>query len=86
MTEMKLSITAVSVHRMVETVVLREVLSDYPQIGQTKYGNWRIKQDRLELPADFGELLDTIYKFTDPILNGSALEASIWDPLKSIWH
>lgn len=85
MIEMKLSITAVSVHRTMERVALREVLSDYPQIGQTKYGNWRIKQDRLELPADFGKLLDAIYKFTDPILNGSALETSTWDPLRSNW-
>lgn len=86
LSEMKLSIAAVSTHRMVETVALREVLSDYPQIGQFKYENWRIKYDRLELPEDFGELLDAIYKFTDPILNGSARETSTWDPIRSIWH
>jgi len=84
--EMKISITAVSAHRTVEIGALREVLSDYPQIGQTKYENWRIKQDRLELPEDFGALLDTIYKFTDPVLRGSAHETSAWDPIRSIWH
>lgn len=84
--EMQISIDAVSAHRMVETVALREVLSDYPQIGQTKYENWRIKQDRLELPEDFGELLDSIYMLTDPVLSGSALKNSAWDPIRSVWH
>ncbi len=86
LSEMKISIAAVSTHRMVEAVALREVLSDYPQVGQTKYENWRIKQDRLELPEEFGELLDAIYMFTDPVLSSNALEASTWDPLRHVWH
>ena len=84
--ELRMSIDAVSNHRMVEAVALREVLLDYSQIGQTKYENWRIRQDRLELPEDFGELLETVYIFADPILGGSALEPAMWDPLKSVWH
>jgi len=84
--EINMSIAAVSDHRLVETVALREVLSDYSQIGQTKYENWRIKQDRLELPEDFGELLDAIYIFTDPVLDDRAFETSMWDPLRSVWY
>lgn len=84
--DLKMSIEAVSDHRMVEVVTLEEVLSDYLSFGQTKCESWRIKQDRLDLPEDFGGLLNSIYQFTDPVLDGSVEETSIWNPLKSLWH
>lgn len=84
--ELKTSVNAVAEYRLVELAVLREELTGFAEIGQAKYENWRRKQDRLELPEIFGELLQAIYIFSDPVIDGNAGAYSSWDPFSLSWQ
>ena len=76
---------AVAEYRAVELSTLRVGLSGYAEIGQTKYENWRRKQARLELPEDFGELLDAVFAFSDPLTETGSSKDTNWDPLNLNW-
>lgn len=84
--ELKTSVNAVAQYRVVELTTLKESLSGFAEIGQTKYENWRRKQDRLELPEIFGDLLGAVYIFSDPIIDGSAGANVFWDPFTFVWQ
>lgn len=84
--ELKTSVNAVAQHRVVELTTLEESLSGFAEIGQTKYENWRRKQDLLELPEIFGDLLGAIYIFSDPVIDGRARANTFWDPFTFIWQ
>jgi len=83
---LKTSVNAVAQHRVVELTTLEESLSGFAEIGQTKYENWRRKQDLLELPEIFGDLLGAIYIFSDPVIDGRARANTFWDPFTFIWQ
>lgn len=84
--ELRISVNAVAEHRVVELTTLREGLKGFAEIGQLKYGNWRRKLDRLELPEIFGELLKEIYIFSDPVIDEDGKTDSIWDPSALNWQ
>lgn len=84
--ELRTSVNAVAQHRIVELTTLKEGLSGFAESGQTRYENWRRKQDRLELPEIFGDLLGAIYVFGDPVMDGSAGVNAVWDPFTLIWQ
>lgn len=84
--ELKASVNAVAQYRVVELTTLRESLSGFAEIGQRKYEIWRRKQDRLELPETFGDLLGAVYIFSDPVIDGSAGTNALWDPFTFIWQ
>lgn len=84
--ELRVSLDAVANYRAVEMLPLSEGLSGYAEIGQTKYENWRTKNNRLELPESFGQLLDAVYIFSDPILSESMTQDLTWDPLTFAWR
>jgi hypothetical protein len=48
--------------------------------------SWRRKVDRHELPERFGDLLEFVYAFTDPIILESSTIETHWDPVKDVWR
>ena len=84
--DLKTSINAVAEHRLVELTTLREGLAGFAEIGQIKYENWRRKQDRHELPEIFGELLQEIYLFGDPVIGGSDGINESWNQSTLNWQ
>ncbi len=84
--DLKTSINAVAEHRVVELTTLREGLAGFAEIGQIKYENWRRKQDRLELPEIFAELLQEIYTFSDLVIDGSDGIKASWNPSTLNWQ
>lgn len=84
--ELKNSVATVALFRVVELKTLRESLEGFAETGQSKYGQWRQKQDQFELPEIFGELLREIYKFSDPVILGSGGADSVWNPLTFNWQ
>ena len=84
--ELKTSVNVVAQHRVVPLTTLREGLSGFAGIGQMKYEKWRRKQDLLNLPKYFGDLLEAIYIFSDPLIDGSAGANAFWDPFTFVWR
>jgi len=37
------------------------------------------------LPSSFGEVLESLQAFADPILTGTAVDAATWDPARRGW-
>jgi hypothetical protein len=65
---------------------LAEVLAGFPALAQTRWAAWTRKQrltDRLPMP--FGEVLDPVMAFTDPVLRGQT-EGQHWDPSRPGWR
>lgn len=84
--ELMNAMRVVAEHRSVEILGLEDSLTGYSEIGQTKYENWRRKQDRLELPENFGELLAAVFAFTDSLIAADPSADLQWDPLILIWR
>lgn len=63
------SIRRVAAHRQAPIRPLGVVLVGYPQVAQQRWAAWRHKQKLADsTPAQFGELLDTVLEFADPLL------------------
>ena len=77
---------AVAEYRSVAISTLKDSLTGYSEIGQTKYENWRRKQDHQELPENLSELLDSIFVFTDSLIEADPSADTQWDPLILIWR
>ena len=80
------SMRAVAEYRAVAISTLKVSLPGYAEIGQAKYENWRGKQDRQELPENFGELLDSVFAFTDSLITADPSVDTHWDPLGLFWR
>jgi Nucleotidyl transferase AbiEii toxin, Type IV TA system len=63
------AIRRVAAYRQVSIQPLREVLTGYPRIAQSRWSAWRRKQ-RLttSTPEQFADLLDLVLAFTEPVL------------------
>jgi hypothetical protein len=85
--DVRSSIREVAVHRKIEPEPLGALLDGYDVIGQAKYRAWRRRtalDDRL--PAEFGVLVNALYRFVDPLLDGDVHNAATWEPLERIWR
>ncbi|BEP16606.1 nucleotidyl transferase AbiEii/AbiGii toxin family protein [Acidothermaceae bacterium B102] len=78
------ALRTVADHRLVTMEPLGPALVGYASVAQPKWAAWRTKNDRGELPASFGALLETLYDFTDPALAGQVAE-STWNPQTRRW-
>lgn len=63
------AIRRVAAYRQVSIQPLREVLTGYPRVAQSRWSAWRRKQ-RLttSTPEQFADLLDLVFAFTEPVL------------------
>jgi hypothetical protein len=80
------SLDVVARHRVAELAPLGEVLAGFPVLGQTRWANWSRKQRLTDrLPTEFGEVLDAVTAFTDPVLR-SQTDGQHWDPNHASWR
>jgi Nucleotidyl transferase AbiEii toxin, Type IV TA system len=80
------SLAVVAGHRAAELAPLAEVLAGFPGLAQTPWAAWSRKQRLTDrLPTQFGEVLDAVTAFTDPVLRGQ-IEGQHWDPSQSGWR
>lgn len=67
------SIRRVAEYRQVPIRPLRDVLSGFPEIGQQRWAGWRRKQGlAATTPAKFGDLVEGVIAFADPLLRRAA--------------
>lgn len=65
---------------------LGETLDGYAEIGQPRWAPWRAKLQLAGLlPADFGDVLESLREFANPVLTGSVEDAATWSPSRRIW-
>jgi hypothetical protein len=83
--DLRAAITIVAPHRRVELQPLKVVLDGYEALAQTKYGAWRRKNRRDELPDQFADLLAAVIAFADPALTDGAGDTT-WRPDRRIWE
>lgn len=85
--EVRQALRSVADHRRVELVGLDDALDGYAEIGQPGRAAWRNKLELTEtLPLDFGEALDSLRAFANPILTSSASDTANWDPVQRGWR
>ncbi len=81
------ALQTVAEFRDVELSGLGEILDGYEEIGQPRWATWRAKLQLTEtLPADFGEALEVLRAFADPILTGAATDSATWNPELGVWE
>jgi hypothetical protein len=75
--ELQSAITRVAAHRRAGLLPLREILDGYPAIAQPRWAAWRRGQ-RLDdrPPSQFTDVLDHVIIFADPVLTGTAGDAT----------
>lgn len=84
--EVRQALHAVADHRRVQFAGLDDALYGYAEIGQPRWAAWRSKLLLTGiLPSSFGEVLDSLRAFTDPILTGAAVDTARWDPVRRSW-
>jgi hypothetical protein len=82
--DIRAAINKVSSYRNAEMGPLRPVLDGYPAIAQAKWHAWRTRQNLEDrLPADFHEVLESVFVFTDGLFDTS--QADIWSPGDRTW-
>jgi len=80
------SLDVVANHRAAELAPSGEVLAGFPDLAQTRWAAWTRKQRLTDrLPMQFGEVLDAVTAFTDPVLRGQT-EGQRWDPTRPGWR
>lgn len=84
--ELRQALHAVASHRCVELSGLEDAFEGYAEIGQPRWAAWRRKLQLTDsLPEDFGDALDALRRFAEPILSGTVDDSKSWDPVGHIW-
>ena len=84
--ELRQAFHAVASYRRVELSGLEDSLDGFAEIGQPRWAAWRRKLQLTDsLPEDFGDALDALRRFAEPILSGSVGDSESWDPVQRGW-
>lgn len=84
--ELRQALQAVANYRHVDLSGLDDALDGYAEIGQPRWAAWRRRLQLTDsLPANFGEALDALETFAEPILSGSVGDSASWDPARRGW-
>lgn len=83
--QLQTAIAEVAGHRRAQLSPLRETLEGYPAIAQPRWFAWRRKQRLHHLPEDFGDLLEDLYAFADPVITAEAFGLT-WSPWGRVWR
>jgi hypothetical protein len=70
--------------RRAELIALSDVLDGYTDLAQAKWAAWRSRQNREELPVQFGGLLVEVIAFAEPAITGD-LAGMNWKPDDREW-
>jgi len=85
--DIKHAVQTVADFRRVELSVLDELVNGYAEIGQPRWAPWRAKMQLAELlPADFGDALQALHAFANPVLAGSVADTAIWNAALRSWE
>ncbi|GMQ85548.1 MAG: nucleotidyl transferase AbiEii/AbiGii toxin family protein [Acidimicrobiia bacterium] len=78
--ELQGALDTVATYRQVQLVSLREVLDGYATLAQDRWRTW-LERQGLEnrVSPDFAEVLESVFLFSDPALNG-LVEDAVWKP------
>jgi hypothetical protein len=84
--ELSAAVKRVAQHRGVRLAPLQEVLTGYADLAQRRWATWRRKQ-RLDdrLPEQFGDVLDTVIGFADPVMTDT-VSAQVWSGADRMWR
>jgi hypothetical protein len=81
------AIQTVAEFRKVGLSSLDEILEGYAEIGQPRWAPWLAKQQLTELlPSDFGDVLEALRAFANPILDRTAADSATWNPGLGVWE
>jgi hypothetical protein len=81
------AVQAVAEFRKVGLSSVDERLEGYAEIGQPRWAPWRVKLQLAELlPPDFGDALEALRAFANPILTGTAAGSATWSPHLGMWE
>lgn len=84
--ELRQALHAVASHRHVELSGLEDAFDGYAEIGQPRWAAWRRKLQLTDsLPEAFGDALDALRSFAEPILSGFVDDSESWDPVRRGW-
>lgn len=83
--ELQTALRVVAEHRRVQLAPLADVLDGYAALAQGKWGAWRRKQQMLDQPEQFNDLLRAVIAFADPALAGQVTDLT-WNPASRQWQ
>lgn len=83
--DLQTALRVVADHRGVVLARLQDVLAGYPALAQGKWAAWRRKQQMLQLPEQFNEVLQAVIAFADPTLSGQTTDHN-WRPTDRHWQ
>lgn len=84
--DVRQAVRTVADFRKVTLSGLGETLDGYAEIGQPRWAPWRARLQLAEvLPGDFGDILEALRAFADPILTGSVEDTATWNPATQMW-
>jgi hypothetical protein len=78
------AIREVARFRRAELIALSDVLDGYADLAQARWAAWRRRQNREELPAQFGDLLTDVISFAEPAITDDLTDVN-WDPDDRQW-
>jgi hypothetical protein len=82
--DLRASMDAVASYRGVALTSLLPQLQAMPERAQPKWRAWRTRVGREhELPEQFGDVLNTVGRFADPVLTGQA--SGVWNSDSRTW-
>jgi hypothetical protein len=85
--EVRHALQAVADYRHVELANLDDAVDGYAEIGQPRWASWRRKlQLTKTLPEQFGQALESLKDFANPVISGSAADQATWDPGRRTWN
>lgn len=85
--EVRHALQTVADYRHVELANLDDAIDGYAEIGQLRWASWRRKlQLTKTLPEQFGQALESLKDFANPVIKGSAADQATWDPVRRRWN
>lgn len=73
-------------HRQVTQVPLNEVLAGFGNYAQGRWSGWRSRMNlKATLPARFGDVVDEVIYFADPVITGDA-SGLAWHAMAREWN
>lgn len=85
--DMRSALRAVADHRGVDLANLGEGLEGYAKIGQPRWSSWRQKMQLTEvIPEDFGQALESLQGFANPLIGESVEDDATWEPTQRVWR
>jgi predicted nucleotidyltransferase component of viral defense system len=85
--EVRQALRVVADYRHVELTSLDDAVDGYAEIGQPRWASWRRKLQLTQtLPEHFGQTLESLKDFANPVVTGSIADKATWDPVRRTWN